>query len=78
MFSNKTLWYLFLFLLLVPFNNSLINLLWAFFYADQPNIAITTTELINVSISGWAIFTIFVRVDTDGIIPSRSNKEIEI
>jgi hypothetical protein len=66
------LWYVSLFALLVPFNNSLLNLLGAFFYADRPNIAITTTELINVSISGWAIFTIFVRIDTDGIIPSEA------
>jgi hypothetical protein len=68
-FSNKSLWYFCLILFLLPFNISLLNLLGGFFYIEHPNLAITTTELINVSVSGWAIFTLFVRLNTKGIIP---------
>jgi hypothetical protein len=48
---------------------SLLNLIGGFFYADQPNIVFTTIELINVSISGWVLFTIFIRIDTDSMLP---------
>jgi len=76
--SSSIFWYFSLFCLLVPFNTSLIRMLEYFFYVDVPNIVVSTIELINVSISGWAIFTIFIRLETEGIIPSeviRKSKE---
>src|SRR5262245_26760965 len=65
---HRTFWYMGTFIFLQECTQSILILL-SIFYSDTPNLPITLAELIILSIAGWALFTMILRVDSTSLIP---------